>query len=158
MAISDVDPYFEFPSRATPQEHLISLVKGLKEFLWHLSELNWTLIDSNGFATPLLPEDIWEDMNRALEELNPHFQQLINKTQTLELATLAANGLTEDNLRVKTKVPTKFWEFFKNNPFKDALKNLLEAIDVAIGSLIKAAGLGDAIEELKDTLKVSLAL
>jgi len=149
-----VSQYFEFPEDRNSRQKLISMVFGLQKLLWFLAESHW----SDGRNQILIPTVYHEPLIDALRELDPHYGNLSERTERLEDRTLVEHGLSGAQLRIKLMgIRDSFSRFF-SNPIKGALKTLLEAIDVALDSLIQAAGVGGAIKEIKDCIKVLLSI
>jgi hypothetical protein len=149
-----VSQHFEFPEGRDPRQNLISMVLGLQRLLWFLAESRWK-DDRNPL---LIPTVYHQPLIDALRELDPHYGNLIEKTERLEDGSLDDHGLRGAQLRVKLHgIRDSFAKFF-SNPIKGALKTLLEAIDVALDSLIQATGVGGAVKEIKDCIKVLLSI
>lgn len=129
------------------RQALVSFVLSVRDFLEELVADN---LDPKG--EPLFIGRLWELMKPAWEEGKPVFARLANNLGETQSSILIEHGLGGQQLRFKLGVVRYFNEQYVRFG-KGVLKRLLEAIDTLLKSIIKAAGLGDAAEELKDYIE-----
>lgn len=135
---------------ADPRPVLYQFVLSVRDFL---DELVREGRDPTG--TPLFVERLVEFMRPAWEEGRPIFERLAVAIGDASLGRLQEHGLSGRQLHFKLEVIRYLNEQYLAIG-KGILKKLLDAIDTLLKSIIKAAGLGDAAEELKDFIKDSI--
>jgi hypothetical protein len=133
-----------------PRRILAHFVISVRDFIDELVRENR---DPRG--RPLFVEGLLEFMRPGWEEGRPIFESLAVAISDARLDRVQEHGLSGQQLRFKLEVIR-----YLNQRYlaigKGILKKLLDAIDTLLKSIIKAAGLGDAAEELKDFIKDSI--
>lgn len=132
---------------ANYRQALIGFVKAVDEFLDELVKGN-----RDGEGEPLFIESLWRIMGPAWEEGRHEFQRIAIGLAVTSDGRLIEHGLGGMQLRYKLGVVRYFNEQYQKLG-KRMLKRLLESIDTLLKSIIKAVGLGDAAEELKDYIE-----
>ncbi|MBS0223702.1 MAG: hypothetical protein JSR91_23490 [Proteobacteria bacterium] len=133
-----------------PRPVLYQFVISVRDFL---DELVREGRDPTG--TPLFVERLLGFMGPAWEEGRPIFEGLAVAISDASPERLREHGLSGRQLGFKLEVIRYLNEQYLASG-KGILRRLLDAIDTLLKSIIKAAGLGDAAEELKDFIKDSI--
>lgn len=101
-------------------------------------------------------EDLHPVMMDAWDEVQPHFDRLIEATREADYETLNEHGLTGSQLNLKLAVFSRWWNRFREVGGLANLRWLFEAIDNLLESLIEALGVSGAVAEFKDALMGSV--
>ncbi len=139
-----------YDGSANPGMPLAKFVYGVHDFL---SELVRDNADPKG--QPLFIEPLLALMRAAWEEGRAIFSRIAEKIETTQMDVLTEHGLATQQLRFKFGTISHFNQAYANTG-KSVLRKLLGAIDTLLRSIIKAAGLGDAAEELKDFIEKNI--
>ena len=108
----------------------------------------------------MFPHDLQESIRQAWEEFEGSFDIDANKKRIAEMSgeSIRRAGLLGAQLRLKVEVIGRFRQMWIEKLGKKWLKFLLSAIDTLLKSIIAAAGIDKALEEIKDILLNALDL
>jgi hypothetical protein len=102
----------------------------------------------------LIYAEFQAQLKRAWTEFSQEFD--LNEARALVRALsqsrLRSFGLIGEQLKLKLQVITKWTEIFGGKRGKAILKKLLDAIDTLLESLLLAAGLSEALKEIKEAI------
>lgn len=144
---------FEFDLAEQDDKALLRLfLQQLERFL-----INWlverriagvAMADTPLFFVPEAEQRLFE----AFEEFRGqrHIDRVIAAVEAMDQDALSVHGLTGAQLRVKLFAITQSQARFITIPGFRVLRRFIEAIDILLKSILDAAGVGGAIEEIKD--------
>lgn len=139
-----------YPGSGDPKPALIAFVRGVQNFLDELVRNNTDPQERPLFIRVLLPL-----MRAAWEEGQPVFGRIVEAIATTDSERLVEHGLSGQQLRYKLET-IRYFDSRYRAVGKSVLRRLLGPIDTLLKSIIKAIGLGDAAEELKDYIEKSI--
>lgn len=141
-------PYFQDIYRENPTESLRLFTLALLDFLRALS----TSAEYRDFFDRRLNDDI----PSAWSETENRFYELMEIIPTLSPEKIDRHGLYGAPLKYKLNlIRIRELDLIERGR-RGFLKYLLKAIDILLGSLLSAAGIGTAIEEFKECLENSI--
>ncbi len=146
MSIEFVD-FPEFSGEGKPQKALQSFLSAVQALLEKLISTN-----DDGLGNKVFDERFYHDLRMAWVEAREHFGPASRLLAEVADEDLHRHGLARFQLRLKLSVIRfHFDNFLKRG--KEALKGLLEPIDVVLGSVAAVVPPVEAITEMKDILK-----
>ena len=150
------------PQEAVPAEkagpYLKDFVLWLREFLGQIAENHHEVDESTGRL--IFEESQIIFLVDALRELDErgHFENVIALIDRAKGPDLSAHGLEGVQLNWKLS-NINFWlDRFLGKRTAELLERLLASVDALLKSLLGAVGAGEALEELKEAVRNSMAL
>lgn len=122
--------------------------KELIEFLFRVEDLLRDLVlndDNEKFFEP----ELIEKMRAAWAEMGPYFSEAHDALAHADAENLRRHGLVGEQLKFKLAVVNHHEKRFKKTKKHRWLRRLLNAMDDFLKSILDAAGVGGAIDELK---------
>lgn len=130
---------------------ILMFLRFYKEFMGNLIESGKDPKGKMLFAYELYPLVV-----SAWKEMPEHFLHAEKACEEISEERLFSYGLYGNQLKLKLSVIARLKEKYRKNGGKSLLMLLLDGIDNLLGSILGAAGLGDALAEVKDAVKGSI--
>ncbi|MBI1882570.1 MAG: hypothetical protein HYR94_30720 [Chloroflexi bacterium] len=108
------------------------------------------ILFKEGFRQSIV--NAWAAVKPTISSIKDQFDNLLKTSVTL----LNEAGLTDEQLQLKLDGLNDAWETFKKNGTVKFLKNLLEWINVILGSIAKVIGLSEGLKEFKEAVVLLL--
>jgi len=127
----------------------------LIKFLLRVEDLLRDLVlneDNEKFFEP----ELVEKMRAAWAEMGPYFSEAHDALAHTEAANLRKHGLVSEQLKFKLAVVNHHEKRFKKTKKHRWLRRLLNVMDDLLKSILDAAGVGGAIDEIKAMIKGSV--
>ncbi len=143
--------FFTPSFRGADRNTLLSFLQFYQKFL---SELLETGRDAKGDF--LFVKELFQPIKMAWEEMDNHFNMAATALKNVSDDRLVMYGLYGEQLKLKIAVLARANNKFTKFGGKSLLRRLLDTIDNLLGSILGAIGVGDALAEVKDSIKDSI--
>lgn len=125
--------------------------------------LRWTRevlteLVSEAQYTPAYVPALYANLGPAWAPTSELLDDLIRGVQELAPSRLAAHGLAGAPLRLKLEVVIYWWTRLRRatKRLRAPMRRLLDALDTLLESIVAALGVGEAVVEMKETIKNAL--
>lgn len=136
-----------------PRESLVEFLFQVKSFLIRIAfERYFESIQWRSWRQVYVPQGLLENYRLAISEYREsgQFELLIEAVRGLDEGALSRGGLSGAQLFLKRETVRVKERRFLRWPRLGIFRRMVQAIDVPLGSILDAAGVGSALEELKE--------